>query len=301
MSANTQRSFGLRLVFAFLVTASLMGALKSFPTNDARGALAWWDLKKARIDAMEGEGPRVLFTGGSATLFGLSAESFQALTSEATFNFGLHASFGQALLVEAALAEARPGDLLIWSPELAGLRGAFPALAIFSGHRRTTAPSVWEYLEHWFRTPPDLIGRWPGEAAEGSVYHIDAIGSLGDQRFNRGRVTDNLCLISEDAALDWGLIEEIFSRADARGVKLLFRFPNIADLPCNDWVMELVEKLREGLKERGIEPLNARSAMRRPVDEFHDTHYHLNQRGVAEATRTLASELKRLGHLPLRP
>jgi hypothetical protein len=294
------RVYTVRLVLAFIVTLLVMGGVKSLPTNDARGALTWWGLKNARFDAMVGEGPRVIFAGGSATLFGLSAEHFTELTSQPAFNFGLHANFGQEVLIDAALAKARAGDMLIWSPEFSGLTECFPTIAVYGHPWDLSGQTTWRLLEHWFRTPPDLIARWSRPIPEGSVYHADAIGPLGDQLRNVGRVSDALCVQGEAAPIVWELIDRVAARAEAHDVELVVRMPSIADLACNDWVESMFAALGAGLQQRGILTLNL-SEMRRPSDEFHDTHYHLNLEGVVTATRGLAEQLRRAGRLPMSP
>ncbi|MGB0591187.1 MAG: hypothetical protein ACPGU1_16040 [Myxococcota bacterium] len=296
----TTRGYILRLALAFVITLLVMGAVKSLPTNDVRGALTWWELKDTRFDAMVGDAPRVIFAGGSATLFGLSAEEFTAQTGQPAFNFGLHANFGQEVLVDAALAKARPGDLLVWSPELSGLTGSFPTIAIYGRPLEPSPQSAWRLVEHWFRTPPDLIARWPRPIPRASVYHADAIGPLGDQLRNVGQVSDALCLQGEESDIVWELIDRVVSRAEAEDVTLVVRMPVIADLPCNDWADPILAALAEGLTARDLLALNL-EAMRRPTHEFHDTHYHLNQEGVARATRALVEQLKQAGRLPLSP
>jgi len=275
-----------------------MGALKMAPTNDVRGAMAWWELKNTRIDAMDSEGPKVIFAGGSATLFGLSAARFQEVSAQPAFNFGLHANFGQELLVDAALEKSAPGDVVVWSPELSGLTGSFPTIALYGRVWELTPEGLWRILEHWFRTPPDLIARWPKAIPSQSVYHADAIGPLGDQLRNVGRVSDALCLLEEAAPIQWELVERILKRAKARDVRMVFRLPSIADLPCNDWVDAEVAGLVQGLHKRGILVLNV-DRMRRPADEFYDTHYHMNQRGAGEATGALVKALTEAGLVPL--
>ena len=289
----SNRAYITRLLLGLIATLFIMGGVKSIPTNDVRGALAWWELKNERFDALEAAGPRIIFAGGSATLFGLSAERFSALTDQPSFNFGLHANFGQEVLVNAALAKARTGDLLVWSPELSGVSGAFPTIAIYGAPVEPSLSGLWRLLEHWFRTPPDLVSRWARPIPSNSVYHADAIGPLGDQRRNQGRVSDALCLQGEPAPIDWPLIDDIVARARDKGVSLVFRFPTIADIACNDWAEASADALSVGLTQRGVVVLN-REAMRRPIDDFHDTHYHLNTTGAERATQALVDELTRL-------
>ena len=290
------RLLAIRTFQGFVVAFVILAAIKVIPTNDARGALLWKDIKQARLSELNHDASMFLFAGGSATFFGLNAARFQEVTGRPAFNLGVHASLGQEALLDWTLECSRPGDVVVWTPELQGIGGDFPDLAFYARPRSLSFDYLWGLFEHWFKTPPEIMKRWPRASATDSAYHPDAVGPFGDQSRNVGQLTERLCVIQEALTPDWPLIDGILGRAAAEGVTLVVRLPPLPELECNAWLHPFIAELGEGLRQRGVRRYR-QAEMWRPTDEFHDTPYHLNKRGVERATQALINRLKSEGLL----
>ncbi len=66
----------------------------------------------ARLDP-----PRIIFVGGSSTLFGVDAAQVEQLLGRPAFNFGLHAAMRLEDLFDAVRPQVRPGDVVVLALE----------------------------------------------------------------------------------------------------------------------------------------------------------------------------------------
>ena len=74
----------------------------------------------AEMDAA-GE-PKVMFVGGSNLLFGINPDSLSKRTGAPVLNYGLHAGLGIDLIADRASQYVRPGDVVVYAPELSHFR-----------------------------------------------------------------------------------------------------------------------------------------------------------------------------------
>src|SRR5437867_996123 len=68
------------------------------PTEGSRWCYELIQIKRKKAESIAG--PKLLLVGGSSILFGLSAEEIQRKTSYPTVNFGTHAAFSLAYMLD---------------------------------------------------------------------------------------------------------------------------------------------------------------------------------------------------------
>lgn len=111
--------------FLAVMTASFLGMLIAIsllprmgiakPTAEIAWTASLYAHKTRIAEAMHG--PRVLFVGGSGTLFSLDAETAQRRLRRPVVNFGSHAGLGLSYILDRAERVLRPGDIVVLAPE----------------------------------------------------------------------------------------------------------------------------------------------------------------------------------------
>jgi len=165
-----------------------------------------------RAAADRAEGRRVIFVGGSACVFGIDARSLSERLGVPVINYGLHKGLGMDLIVARAMEAARPGDAVVFAPELSGFlgdrhgdaamradwmrlhpsdvrdwRAEFPGRIWFAGRerlRRARRDSEWAFASGVIASIARARGsvRAPGPT---SPYQAEAVGPDGQIDFPR--------------------------------------------------------------------------------------------------------------------
>lgn len=68
--------------------------------------------------------PKVIFVGGSNLRFGLDADALSRDLGMPVINYGLHASLGIDVIADRAALVIKPGDIVVYAPELSHFRRA---------------------------------------------------------------------------------------------------------------------------------------------------------------------------------
>ena len=112
---KTSRNFFAGLAAGFLLAMGLTGG--AFYMNlGVHSVMSKWAFditQKKRLLARQTPSPRLLLVGGSATLFGLSAQELEHQTGWRTLNLGTHAALGTVYLLRETQQLARPGDTVL--------------------------------------------------------------------------------------------------------------------------------------------------------------------------------------------
>lgn len=259
----------------------------------------------------QAEGPRLVLVGGSSVAFGVDCALLeQELPGYTAVNFGLYAALGTEVMLELALPDIRPGDVVILSPEQQtqtlscyfnaeqtwqALDGSFALLARLGRHRGALAGQFPAFAGAKLR----YFARGQKPQAEG-VYRRASFNEYGD--------VAALCAANRmpgqwDAALPVQLYpaayeEEFIACMNAfaaacasKGATVYYRFcpMNAAALApgsdpdaCYDW-----------LAGRLTFPI-----LGDPADSvlapgwFYDTNFHTNTAGKQLNTRRLVRALK---------
>ncbi len=109
--------FILKLAAFVLLQASIaVGVvISTVSTDNQHHYLAGALDKRQRL--RQTAGGRIIFMGGSATAFGVVAAEVERLTGRPSYNQGLHAGLGIPYMLSEMETLAKPGDLLVLSPE----------------------------------------------------------------------------------------------------------------------------------------------------------------------------------------
>src|SRR5215470_7397874 len=98
------------MIFAAVSTVKVMR-----PSAESGGINELINLRERAYGSLPSTGKRIIFAGGSGTLFGVRARDIQAGTGVTAFNMGLHAGLGAFDPLQRALRLARKGDVVVWS------------------------------------------------------------------------------------------------------------------------------------------------------------------------------------------
>lgn len=282
---------------AFLLALLLLLPLKVafsavFPGREIGSIRSWYEAKVERLKPMPS--PRIILAGGSATYFGLDAGVLSKKLGQSVMNFGLHAGMGALTNVELAIHQARPGDLIIWSPEYdtlldhslqndlsVGVRLAIGDMSVFRPQTLLSALTV----------PTGLTAGF-GIRRHGP-YSVYAMSPTGDVGVDRPSLisADKLCFGSLDGPINTEIFKAVLKLAQEAEVKVLLRPVQYPDLPCNDHVVGFAEKVLAVGSKAGFQSISSVSNARTAASLYYDTTYHLTENGAREKADQLAPVL----------
>ncbi len=137
--------FLLRITVFFMLQAGL--AWLVFPPAFSQPRPGYLAALEDKLALLEEDGPpRVIFTGGSSTAFGINSQVFQEALDQKPVNLGLHAAMGMDLYLRIVEQHARPGDLIVLLPEYALLSDRLEMPSSDIRRLLRNCPSAWRYL-----------------------------------------------------------------------------------------------------------------------------------------------------------
>jgi len=265
-------------------------------------------------------GPRLILVGGSGTAFGYDSAYLEETTGYTLVNTGLSAPLGLDFILAFAEAEARPGDVLLLSPEYSLLMQAnrepngtavsevaerCPEFLPYFGSKQPATRSWTEFLEQGAMADAQLAverARKFGRRS-GGVYHRSNFNEFGDMTANHG----NPDLRSEQGPYDDLQAEEL--AANIARINLFVRRCREKQahvvVTFHPVMHSLFEASQPTLKQieseltRSLEcPLIlSPEEVDTPDELFFDTASHLNRQGVAQRSRQIAAALQQVGSL----
>lgn len=109
-----------------LALTPLVVALDGLGFGPAEAQFWWSDRVAAGVEAKaartEGDGPRVIFVGGSSVAFAVRARSLEERVGVAVLPYGLNAGLGIDVIARGAARLIRRGDVVVFAPELQHFR-----------------------------------------------------------------------------------------------------------------------------------------------------------------------------------
>jgi hypothetical protein len=312
---------GLGAGFILALAAMLLAFYLNLgvPTDMSRWAFEISQKKK--LLAEKTPSPRILLVGGSATLFGISAQEMEKETGRRTLNLATFAGLGTSYLLHEAQKMIKPGDtvLLVLEYELysegkltrdqADLSLIDYLMARDPAYLRSLSlPEQWNVfmLAPTGRLLHGLKRRWhprppPSDAGAYSVNNID---SWGDQihhprnlRPKNREAMQKKSTLARDLPEDAGgfaVVESFCQWARANHVAVLATYPNLYDQP--EYHLPGAEHTAETIKNffsrLDVPVVGNYTDSLLPADQFFDTVYHLTDEACAVRTRRLDIKLK---------
>jgi hypothetical protein len=304
----------LRDVAVFAGVQLLVLLLLSLRLPPPHPAFAVAVARKSRLVDMA-PGPRLLFVGGSNVGCGIDSPAFHASLGFHPVNLGLNAEVGlDAMLNEAARA-ARPGDVIVISPEfehfMYDVTNPQTIVAIGRASRETLQNLSWTQI----RTLADRSLVYLHQLVRVALrrrrvtFSLQAETAAAELSYNEyGDLTGhhnlpskyrgethrtNLCVL--DPRYLRAVVENLNGferRCRARGIRVFFSFPPIARdaylaRPSIDAIVRTVD---EGLEFPILAP--AKKTVY-PERMFFDTAYHLTLEGKRARSALVATGLRR--------
>jgi hypothetical protein len=263
-------------------------------------------------------GPRLVLLGGSNLAYGIDSELLAERLGYRPVNMGLHAALGIEFMCREALADLRPGDVVVLSPEYPCFGHLPDAVTQFQliEHRPASA----RFLRQWnWESSRELLDRW-------ALPYLGAIARRGVRGMKlrlrewRGRGTAEVAFNEygdfiahrqrpmQPSARDPlfasyyrnGHLRESIEFLNAfhaecrrRGVQVYYSFcpsPQSSLASQRELVSEIEAALRQSLT---IPLLDTPEQLSFGQEAFYDTPYHLNWQGRRQRTEILAANLSR--------
>lgn len=273
--------------------------------------------------ALNAPGNKVVFVGGSATLFGVRTEDIEKELKIPIVNYGVHAGLEIDYILERAKRILKPGDVailpleyehLIYDGSLNEIRTRY--VLLFDKDYFKSLP-FFDKIQYIFKFSPLTIELtfwselWKilGNKNCLRTYDAKTLNKNGDETNNIG---NNIIKQKYD---EFGPI--VIQKRDFKetpGLKLLTNFnkwcmghnikffvtyaPTIAFKVYNDnKYQEYFIKVQEYLTDHNIKAIGSPNDFFYGKDYFYDTQYHLNSYGMTYHTKKLISKMKDLFHL----
>jgi hypothetical protein len=312
--------FVMPALAGFLCAAAVWTALvrKAYQPHTS-GLESQWiaALQAKKRGAFAVSGRKVIFVGGSATLFGVSARTAGQQLNVACINLGSHAGLGMSFLLREALLNAKAGDLIVLSMEydlwrkdqrpaqtlvsylLSGpwseVMRASPILVA----KCFLSPSFSEIaaLLEWSPSS-EKIAAAQQKAKPPTDYTASTINELGDETNHpvsrRAKVIERYEL-HPDASLNpviAGQFQAFLRKARARGITVLAcNPPRLVDREEIDQPAPFLRRIC-AYYESLMVPVLFGPDLRYDEEAFFDTAYHLTDQGAEEYTLKLCNALK---------
>jgi len=274
-------------------------------------------IKMKESIALHIPGNKIVFVGGSATLFGVRTEDIEKELKIPSVNYGVHAALEIDYILERAKRFLKPGDVIILSLEynhflydgnLNEVRARF-VLLFDKTHYNTL--SFLNKINYFLKFSPitvelsfqDLYLKILGKKKV-LKYDVKTLNKNGDETNNVGndiikKKFDNI----QPIPVQKGEFKETV------GLKILTNFnkwcmenninffvtyaPTILfDIYLDKEYQEYFNKLQVFFIEQNIKTLGFPNDFFYNSDLFHDTEYHLNSKGMTCHTKRLLAKIK---------
>jgi hypothetical protein len=240
---------------------------------------------------------RILIVGGSSTLFGIDAELIEKKLNVPTINLGTHAGLGLRYLLDRATRLARPGDIILLSPEYETWNDTYrDTPGIFLNY-------VWTYDKPYLRhlAPKEIatllwniplsdysdsLSGWL-DRINGRQFHFEntadycpaTLSESGDIRVDhlpRPQTFPQVALplAANYSAQTLDAVGEFCRSANQRGIKVMLTWPQFAKPADTTLILNVPESLVTSLLSNGITILDTPEQNAYPSDWFMDTAYH---------------------------
>ena len=265
------------------------------------------------------QGNKIIFLGGSATLFGIRTEDVQKKLGVPCVNLGVHAGLEIDYMVFWVKKILKSGDVVICSMEYpyflydGVIRNITLEYAFTYDRAFIRSMSLTEKIKNAARISPPklaisfakwLLGKNRQEAKQG--YNSASLNENGDETSNVGRrETDRRLRFARPMEIMRGrfqetaglrIIKDFYSWCKINNIVLYVTFANTLyfedydSAPYRDYFLNLENYLRE----HDIARIGAPADFFFPREFFYDTQYHLNSAGVTIRTGQLIEMMNNL-------
>lgn len=301
---------GMIAVAAIMLLASLAsfwlqaGTLTRETLTRCAGAQAKYDA----LDALPGK--RLIFIGGSAVHKGINSAMVGKATGRQTANLGTFAALGPELMLWNARSHLRPGDTVVLAFEYDLFWHNRPTAAEIDyviGCAKDYAKSLSLLDQMIFALGAEMqrpfIARRTSTDAEVRRQNV-RINRRGDARFiplnfeklsadelERLALYKPLAIRLDRESRDVRAIVRFVEWAKAHQVAVLATWPNTLhfDAYANDPVLPQIAKFYEDI---GVPMMGTPQQAMVPLDELHNTQYHLNEKGIVNRTQRLIEAMR---------
>lgn len=259
--------------------------------------------------------PKIVFTGGSATLFGIRTAVVEAELGVPCMNAGVNAGLQLDYILHYTKSMVRPGDVVISALEYEQFLYQGEADEIKMHYVMTYDMDYFHSLPFFERASmllgfnPRMMFRsikerrrfTPGEGPMGP-WNVKALNERGDHILNNGCLTERLketgpfAIQVGDFKETQGLkiVEDFYKWCQANGVKFYLTYANTLffDAYNSERYQAYLGNLQEYFKAKGIPTIGKPQDFFYDRPLFFDTVYHLNEEGAKIRTAELIQLLR---------
>ncbi|MBI5562727.1 MAG: hypothetical protein HY894_07765 [Deltaproteobacteria bacterium] len=277
-------------------------------------------VKKEAIAASM-SGPKIIFAGGSATLFGVRARDIQDAYGVPVVNAAIHAALEADYMLHLARGMARPGDAVILPAEYdlfryegrynqsrsfylrtydRGFFNGQPVLTILDDVYKTTPADVLNAVKRQI-----IYAHDPNERPVGMAYTTETLNGNGDETYNYGNAKMAKVMKTARPSPVGGFketkglraIKEFAAWARDNNVRFYVTYANAVWFKeyGNDEYRRYFAELDGYFRENGIGVIGAPRDFFYDAGLFYDTNYHLNHDGVTIRTNQLMGMMEGMG------
>jgi hypothetical protein len=321
ISARPTLVFAGLALAGFLSTATVWTVLvRRAYQPDHSGLESQWiaAIQEKKRNAIGVPGRKVIFVGGSATLFGVSARTAREQLNSTCINMGSHAGLGMSFLLREASLNAKAGDLIVLSIEYDLWRkDQRPSETLVSYLLGSPWPEVLRasplLVVRCFLSPsfsdiaallgwsfsPERVAAVREKAMPPTDYTVATISDLGDETNHpvSGRAKEiERYELHGDAFLNpviAGQFQAFLKKARAGGITVLAcNPPRLVDREADiDQPAPFFRRICAYYESLGV-PVLFGADLRHDEEAFFDTAYHLTDEGAEEYTLKLCGALK---------
>lgn len=242
--------------------------------------------------------PRVLLVGGSNLVFGLSSAELERCLRRPVYNLGFSAELGIPFMARVAEACARPGDLVLFSPEYGVGSGGGRAFAMLSLESPQSAKLLDLSLNDRIRmavfraqiTGGMMVEKWLlRQVPTSDVYRADGYDRYGDLVSHARKPTQDFDLhppAEPDPPASQKAVAQMLATAQERGFTVLHLPPAYSERGYRQDSAAAHARF-VWMAAAGMQAVCSPEAMIFADSFFYDTPYHMLRSGAqSRAVRT---------------
>lgn len=297
-----------------LLAALLIPVVGSFALNEVlastlaprirRGFLAAAIDKRALAQQTTGHG-RILIVGGSSAAFGVDSKLIEHSVGRPVVNLGLHGAAGAHYILNVALVEARPNDVVVLQLEYSVGSPSFQVMsyldALVPHWSIRHELSLLDQIRFSHISGRIALERLVSTESAPSRYRRSMFDDRGDVIPRNPSLTSfrpaGIPLLGDRAPLQnhVGRICRATSRLEERGVKVVVSLPPFpkSQLVTDRKAIDRYVRSLEQCLSSSVPVLHSADSVTYDDQFFDDTAYHLNARGRELFSQSLGAELVR--------
>ncbi|MBV2150150.1 hypothetical protein KRZ98_18060 [Sphingobium sp. AS12] len=254
--------------------------------------------------------PKILFVGGSAVHKGINTGAVGDAVSVRAANFGTFAALGPDVMLWNARKLLKPGDTaalvleydLFWhdkptEPEIDYVTGCgkdyFDQLSLTRQMAYVLGSDPLRMFTTTDKTVEEKLPNARNRLTPSGDPRFTVINfkNIGDSQRERMKLYQPLTIRVDRSSRDMRAIAEFISWANEHDVRVLALWPNTLRFESYDRDPAFAQ-IRDFYEANGVEMVGKPSDTMVPLEELHDTQYHLNEKGIVRRTQITINLLK---------